>query len=285
MLRVNRLVLFMAIIFGSSVFHSCSDEPEREDLHFIVAGHVCGGPADTLGGLYKPFESYLLEKDKDTSLDFAVFTGDIVLKSDANSWNLVDKVLGKLKHKVYFAPGNQDLRDRALYEKRYGKPDQYFEKGNNLFIIWEVLNNGWNVSDEQLSEFLKLTAEKQYDNVFIFTHQVIWQDERLTPQIVLNDIEGKSAAITFYPATIQALSQNETPVYLFAGDVGGMPVGSELTIHQYKNVRLIASGMGGGKWDNVIDVTVKDGKTSVTINYLNGNKPLTITDQYVPITF
>lgn len=285
MYKAHRIALFLVIISGVWLFQSCSDEPEREDLHFIVAGHVCGGSADTIGGLYKPFESYLLQKDRDTSLDFAVFTGDIVYKCDAPSWNLIDNILKRLKHKVYFAPGNQDLRDRALYEKRYGKGDQYFERGNNLFIIWEVLNNGWNVTDEQLSEFLKLTAEKQYDNVFIFTHQVIWQDERLTPQIILNDIEGKSAAITFYPATIQALSQNETPVYLFAGDVGGQPVGSELTIHQYKNVRLIASGMGGGKWDNVIDVTVKDGKATVTINYLNGNKPLTITDQYVPITF
>jgi hypothetical protein len=254
-------------------------------MHFIVAGHVCGGINDTLGGLYPPFEKYLLNKDKDQTLDFAVFTGDIVYKCDPSSWDMVDKVIKKLTHQVYFAPGNQDLRDRALYEKRYGKTDQYFEKGNNLFIIWEVTKNGWNVSDDQLNEYLKLTADKAYDNVFIFTHQVIWYNQQLTPQTILNDIDGKAETSTFYPATIQALSQKETPVYLFAGDVGSNPAGGEISIHQYKNVRMISSGMGSGKWDNVLDIQVKDGKTTVTMEYLNGTKPITFTDQYVPIVF
>lgn len=286
MLRTNRLVQYLAIITGIVLFQSCSDEPEREDIHFIVAGHICGGLNDTLGGLYPSFETYLMKKDKDKSLDMAFFTGDIVYKCDEPSWDLVDKVIKKLKHPVYFAPGNQDLRDQALYEKRYGKTDQYFEKGNNLFIIWEVTKNGWNVSENQLNEYLKLTSEKEYDNVFIFTHQVIWYDQRLTPQTIPNDIEGKAQVSTFYPATIQALSQKETPVYLFAGDVGSNPNGGEISIHQYKNIRMISSGMGSGKWDNVLDIQVKNGKVKVTLEYLNGSKPLTFTDQqFVPIVF
>lgn len=267
------------------LFTNCSQEPEREDLHFYVAGHVCGGPFDTLGGLYKPFQAYFDKTCKDKTIDFGVFSGDIVYKCDAPTWTTIDQAIKKSPYKVYFAPGNQDLRDRALYENRYGKGNQHFEKGNCLFIVWDVLENGWNVSDKQLNEFLKLTSKKQYDNVFIFVHQVIWQDQRLTPQIIPNDIEGRAPANQFYPATIQALSQTETPVYVLAGDVGAKPIGSELTIHQYKNVRFVASGMGGGKWDNIIDVTVKDGKASINIDYLNGTKSMNIDEHYVPIVF
>lgn len=268
------------------LFTGCSEEAEQEDLHFFVAGHVCGGPADTTGGLYKPFQAYFDKTCKDKTIDFGVFSGDIVYKCDAPSWTLIDKAIEKSPFKVYFAPGNQDLRDKSLYAKRYGSGNRHFVKGNCLFITWEVTQNGWNVSDEQLNEFLKLTTKQQYDNVFIFVHQVIWQNPGFTPQIITNDSENRAPTSEFYPNTIQALSQSETPVYLFAGDVGAIPNGSELTIHKYKNIRFVASGMGGGKWDNVVDVTVKNGKANVNIHYLNGNKPMNIEDQhYVPIVF
>ncbi|MES2557650.1 MAG: metallophosphoesterase family protein [Bacteroidota bacterium] len=279
-------IYVLALLALSSLFFiGCSEEADREDLHFYVAGHVCGGPTDTTGGLYKPFQAYFDKTCKDKTMDFGVFAGDIVYKCDAPSWTLIDQAIKKSPYKVYFAPGNQDLRDGALYAKRYGNGNQHFEKGNCLFIIWDVIQNGWNVSDAQLNEFLKLTSEKEYDNVFIFVHQAIWQNPGFTPQIIPNDTEGRAPVSEFYPNTITALSQTETPVYLFAGDVGAMPVGSELTIHKYKNLRFIASGMGGGKWDNVIDVTVKNGKASVNIHYLNGQKPMNIDDHYVPIVF
>ncbi len=279
-------IYVLAFLVSISLFWvSCSETAEKDDLHFFVAGHVCGGPTDTTGGLYKPFQAYFDKTFKDKTIDFGVFAGDIVAKCDAPSWTMIDQAIKNSPYKVYFAPGNQDLRDRALYEQRYGKANQHFEKGNCLFIIWDVMENGWNVSDAQLKEFLNLTAKKQYDNVFIFVHQVIWQNPGLTPQIIPNDIEGRAAVNEFYPNAIQVLSQNETPVYLFAGDVGSTPVGSELTIHKYKNVRFIASGMGGGKWDNVVDVAVKNGKASVNIHYLNGHKPLNIDEHYVPIVF
>lgn len=280
-----KIYVLTLMILSSLFFIGCSEEQKREDLHFYVAGHVCGGPFDTLGGLYKPFQAYFDKTCKDKTIDFGVFAGDIVSKCDAPAWTMIDQAIKNSPYKVYFAPGNQDLRDRTFYENRYGNGNQHFEKGNCLFIIWEVLQNGWNVSDKQLNAFLKMTSKKKYDNVFIFVHHVIWQDQSLTPQIVSNDTEGKAPASTFYPSTIKALSQTETPVYVFAGDVGAMPVGSELTIHQYKNVRFVASGMGGGKWDNVVDVTVKNGKTSVTIDYLNGDKSICVDKLYVPIVF
>lgn len=262
---------------------ACGGKKEQNDIHFFVAGHTCGADNDTTVGMYEPFHTFLGTLSDDASIDFAVLTGDIVYDGNTDDWNAVDAILKAQKYPFYFAPGNQELKNPANYKARYGNTSRHFEKGNNLFLIWEVVGNGWNVSADQLEEFRLLSNKKSYDNIFIFTHEVIWYDQLKTPQIIPNSIDGKASYLDFYQKTLPVLSSKKTPVYLFAGDVGARAVGSELTIHSFKNMRMIASGMGGGAWDNVIDVQVKDGKTALEIRYLNGRKSLKLDKGFIHV--
>lgn len=279
-MRTNRLLISTLLV---SLIWGCAEKTEKQSLHFYVAGHTTGALDDSIPGMYTPFITYMDKTFKDTTVDFAVFTGDIVYSGTPAAWDAVDQRVDKSPYKIYFAPGNQDLTDRDLYTKRYGSGTRHFEKANNLFIIWEVFSNGWNITDRQLEEFQRLAAKKKYDNIFIFTHEVIWYDLHRTPQIIPNSIDGKAETLDFYTKTLSVLSRRTTPVYLFAGDVGSRAIGSELTIHQYKNVRMLGSGMGGGEWDNIIDIHVVNGAAKVDIHYLKDHPPLTIDKNYVPV--
>jgi len=59
---------------------------------------------------------------------------------------------------------------------------------------------------------------------------------------------------------------------MYCGDVGAFPNGDEFSYHNYKNITLISSGMGGGKRDNFVIVNVEENKiVSFKLIALNGD--------------
>jgi len=262
------------------VTSSCQEKDKKESLHFFVAGHSYGGPGTTNYPFHPPFMEYLEIAKSDSTLSFGVLTGDIVQECDTTSWNNVDDYLSAFNFDFHFAAGNHDLKNRKLFENRYGNPNYYFEKGRNLFYFVDLLESGWNISKDQTEEIRQLTEDNIFDNVFVFTHHVCWYDSIKTPQIKPNSNYGKSTKQTFYDQALPILSKIQTPIYFFAGDVGANPIGSEITLHKYKNIHLIASGMGGGKWDNIIQVFVNDGKTHIEVDYLSNQINTSIDDVY-----
>lgn len=278
---MNRIIVYLAVL---ALLTACggSNNTDDDEVHFFVAGHTCGSDQDSIVGMYPPFVDYL-EKHKKDTVDFAVLTGDIVYNGNVDDWNAVASVIKKQKYPFHLVPGYQELHDTKEFRNRYGSGNDYFEKGNNLFVTWEVVENGWNITDEQLIEFQNLAAKTAYDNIFIFVPEVIWWNMEKTPIIVPNSIDGRNEANDFYTKTLPILTSRTTPVYLFSGDVGARATGSELTMHKYKNVHMIASGMGGGMWDNFISVTIKNGQVQLNVNYLNGRKSLKLHNNYVNV--
>jgi len=275
---MNKIYL---IIISTALLFSCKPKEKPKDLHFYVAGHVYGAPGVINHPFHPPFQKYFKTTQSDTTINFAVFTGDIVQESDLRSWNSVDSLLEKSKYPVHFAPGNHDLKNRELYENRYGKPNYHFINENNLFVFWDVLPTGWNISEEQISEVEKLTKEEQVDNVFIFSHHIFWQHPKYAPRVKVNSTYGKSNDLNFYNAILPRMNQLNTPIYIFGGDVGAIQGGSYIAIHQYNNIHFIASGMGGGEWENVVEVSVKNGNTSINLLYLNDSiSPMIIDTLY-----
>lgn len=273
-----------SLLIGLSVItlalFGCSEKNAGEEsLHFLIVGHV----ADSTAGVYPPFAAVFPKTFGDTTLDFAVFTGNIVPHSDASAWNIVDAFLKPCPYDIFFAPGEKDLTNRTLYTQRYGSPDKYFERSGALFVIWDVTENGWNVSTEQKNLLLQKLSEKHFNQLFIFTSQVIWYDPIRTPQIIPNSLEGKTENLSFYSGLLQELNDLKIPVYLFAGDVGAKAVGSELTTHRFGNVRMIASGMGGGAWDNYMDVHIDKGSARVEVRYVADRPPLNLDNISIPV--
>lgn len=270
-------VSFSIIVF---LFTSCGVKKNTEEINFLVAGHVYGAPEVINKPFHPPFQNYLLQTKED--FDFAIFTGDIVQESDLKSWDSVDNFLKLLPFPVYFAPGNHDLKNRELYESRYGSGTYQFERNNNLFLFWDLLNVGWNIPEKFLIELEKKTSKKHYDNIFIFSHHLFWYDTLYTPEIIPNSLYKRDNS-TFYSQSLPQLQKLKTPIYCFGGDVGANANGSEITLHRIEDIRMIASGMGGGKMDNVITVSLKNKVPSLQINYLTNHKQLITDSLFVKI--
>lgn len=164
-------VLFLVLILAS-----CGkDDPETLEFSpishsFFIAGHTYGSPGVDNEGLHPAFKNKFNLIQNDESVDFGILTGDIVITGTEQNWNEVDVDLNELGLPVYFAAGNHDMTDRALFESRHGQTYYSFVHQSDLFIVLDPNIDEWNISGDQL-QFLQgvLNDEVQnINNIFVF---------------------------------------------------------------------------------------------------------------------
>lgn len=227
---------------------------EAKPYSFFVAGHTYGGRGMYHRGLHPPFEAkFSLINERGIELGF--LTGDIVVEPSEKDWDEVDSVLNYLNAKVYFAPGNHDIRERELYESRYGRTYYSFLHRGDLFIVLDPNIDRWNISGRQkefLDEVIRSNA-RQADNIFVFFHQLLWWDKsNKYKKVIPNSTKGMADSINFWVAIEPAFRSLPNEVYMFAGDMGGANWSDFLMYDHYENITFVASGMGSGKGDHFI---------------------------------
>ncbi len=255
------VVLFLGCLSECSIIGNLFSR--HADYAFFVAGHAYGKPGIFNGGLHLPFKEKFNLLRNDPELQFGILTGDIVYKSSVKAWDKVDVDINALGKKVYFTPGNHDVGNRALYESRYGRTYNSFVYESDLFILLDPNIDSCNISGEQLI-FLKRTLQENSEivnNIFVFFHQVLWwSPDNIYKNFKINSTEGRRETINFWDEVEPLFSSLPNPVYMFAGDVGAIPKREAWMYHTYKNINLVASGMGGGTHDNFIIVHVHENK-------------------------
>lgn len=221
-------------------------------------------------GIHPPFvQSFDWLKEKE-SLQFGVLTGDVVRRSDKASWERARQTLSSLPTKIHIAPGNHDLKDKKLFQELYSSLYYSFQEGNDLHIVLDGNEFGWNIEGEQFN-FLKevlATKTENINNIFIYVHQVIWWKD--TDGCDLNSLEGKADTLNFQERVLPLLRETNKPVYCFAGDVGAIVGKQNLCVQKDNNVFLIASGMGNEQKDHFVYVEVSpDGQVALKLIGLN----------------
>lgn len=250
------LIFFLTLM---TLFMSCEKEEVKEpailEYSFFVAGHTYGSPNMNNIGLHPPFVSKFDLIKNDSLMDFGFLTGDIVSFCTNFDWNEVDAQIVDLEMPVYFAAGNHDLENRALYETRYGSTYYSFVHENDLFITLDPNYDHWNITEVQLN-FLDSILNVHADsvkNIFVFFHQVLWwEPNNMYASIAVNSDIDKADTTNFWTEVEPRFNELDNKVYLFAGDVGAYATGDEFMYHTYDNLTLIASGMGGGVRDNFV---------------------------------
>ena len=269
---------YIGLILTFALFSCSKDECDvvKEvpiDYSFFIAGHTYGAPGVDNAGVHPPFRNKFDFIKDDESLNFGVFTGDIVPVGTIQNWDEIDQDIQELALPVYFAAGNHDITDRALYESRYGQSYYSFTNHEDLFIVLDPNIDAWNISGDQLS-FLEnvLNSEAQNaNNIFVFFHQLLWwEPDNIYQNVVLNSLAGRADTINFWSEIEPLFAELSNPFHLFAGDVGAYNTGSEFMFHQYDNITLIASGMGGNVRDNFVIIDVyEDGSVGYRLIALN----------------
>jgi len=242
---------------------------DKNSYSFYIAGHTYGNSSKPDNkGLYPKFYEKLNTLNNSKAIDFIVLTGDVVQNSTIKSWNIVKKQLQDLGMRTYISPGSHDVghgKDNAkrdIFKSMFGDTYFYFYHKNDLFIILDPnLDNG-NISGRQL-KFLNdlLETKEKVNNIFVFSHQVIWASnfrDLISPN---NSYETET---NFWPIIAPLFDIQKEQIYFIAGDVGDKINGSELFCIENNNIKYIASGMGAGKRDNYLTVQITGGNVSIT---------------------
>lgn len=248
--------------------------PEADDsgYTFLVGGHtygIPGGGADN--GIYPPFLNTLQKREGDL---FMVLTGDIVQKSIPASWDAVLAQLQPSLPPAYFVMGNHDASEYAteLFTEKFGGDYYSFDVHTERFIVLNAQHSPKSVHGEQTA-FLrgKLEDSPGIRNFFIFTHEVLWKQHARYGRVTINsnaNVENYNFWVDLFPLL---KLQPRKGIYWIAGDVG-VPWADPAAYDQLGNIHLIASGMGGNKEENFLEIQVQDGDVRIQAIPLGSGK-------------
>lgn len=230
---------------------------------FIAAGHAYGSHDGENLGLHPPFLNSL-NNGFDTSIQFMVFTGDIVNHSTAESWEQVEAEMENYNIPYYYSMGNHGTNTvgYSVFEAKYGGTYYSFDKNNDRFIVLNSTENDRSISANQL-KFLKNKIDSLGDttsNVFIFFHEIIWNSHEKYKGVKSNSRSRYDQMKNYsnYWTEVQPLLESYTKkqFYVIAGDVAGNPDAIPAFYDQWENVTLIASGMGEVEEENYMIVDI-----------------------------
>ena len=262
--------------------YSCRDhqpKPKGPDplYSFFIAGHTYGHIDSNNVGLHPPFEAKYPLINQDPFLEMGFLTGDIVRLPSEKDWEEVDSSVARIEMPVHFVAGNHDMKDRPLYESRYGDSYYYFKQHQDLFIVLDANVEEWRIDAQQLDS-LRSVLDREADsaeNIFVFFHQLLWwTPDNLFQNLNVNNIITRPDSVNFWEEVEPIFRDLSNPVFMFAGDLGAHHgLGWDAYMYYtYANITFVASGMGNYKTDNFVIVDVLPDKT---IRYrlvaLNGN--------------
>jgi len=266
-------LLFILVLFGCST-------TKKLEYSFFIAGHAYGDPDNGPKniGLHKPFKDKMEFINSQENMKHGFLLGDVVWGQ--NFWKRTKEDIDKFKMPIHVSRGNHDGK-LAYFEKLFGKSYQKFFVENDLIIVLDLNLDHWNITGDQLT-FLKNALRndgKKADNIFIFSHQVLWYDRGKFPELVPNSLHDKSKETNYWTEIEPLLTSTKKPVFVFAGDVGAFSMERrkrdkvvEYFYHKENNITYAASGMGGKVRDNIVIVDVyNDNSVGFRLVHLNGN--------------
>jgi hypothetical protein len=270
------LSLLMLSLIGGCGGRAPSTEPAVVDpeYSFFVAGHAYGEPGVDNPGVHPPFKAaFAAIQEQGAAL--GVLTGDIVWSATVADWDGVDQDLQSLGIPVYFAVGNHDMNDRALFVSRYGPTYYRFKHDEDLFVVLDSELDPCNIVGDQMAFLTNTLQQSDARYVFVFVHRLIWVVEG-TPYLMLQDkmntADGYDFHDNFWSEVVPVLRAPGVPVYVFAGDIG-VTWAQSLFYERDGNVHLVASGMGGSEEENYLMVKVGAEGVEVVAERLDG-RPL-----------
>ena len=109
------------------------------------------------------------------------------------------------------------------------------------------------------------SGENIYNNVFIFSHQVIWidADNKKFSGLLVNSEEGKAEKLNFWNEVFPVIKDIGEKAFFFAFYVGAFATQSEFFYNNFSGVDFFATGMGGGERDNFLILHVNRGKVDI----------------------
>jgi hypothetical protein len=257
------------------------DIPVKEHgFSFYSVGHLYGTPGAADDAHPHPaFAAFVPRLSEDARLAFGVLTGDLVWPPTPENYDAVTDCLDATEKPYYALPGNYDEDGGGLFEQYFGARHRYFAYKDNLFLLLDADKADDGVSDAQISMIREaLRANPQAENIFVFTHELIWLDpldDRFN-YFSPNSWEPYSAAMPtrFKEVILPLFAQTDAKLHFIAGDSGAFDNGMHIFYEEYDGVKYISSGIDGNVRDSILQFDVNtDGTTLIRPIALNGDNP------------
>ena len=276
----NAGLLFLLFMSALTVLNAQANR----SYSFISAGHAYGAHEGENTGLH-PALLQSLHSGFDSTVEFMVFTGDIVNFSTAESWLQVEKEVDSLSLRAYYVMGNHDDNQigNAVFEEKFGGLYYSFYFRGDLFIVLNSIEADRAISDNQLI-FLKEQIEQASDstgNVFIFFHELIWNSHEKYKGVRSNSRSRHDQVLAHsnYWEEVHPILMNKPGMrfFLVAGDVGGNPDAISAFYDQWDHITFLASGMGEVADENYLLVHVYE-NDSLDLELVPLNRGLSLPD-------
>ena len=250
-------------------FSKCINDSEniKDGELIIIAGHSYGHPSDDNTGTYPGFLQHL--KKKDYSKKKIILAGDIVNKANYQNFIQVQKEFQNVFEKVYVAPGNHDVGlgknpKREIFLKVFENNYDFFEVKNNIFFVLDTALESGSISNDQLALIKKnLSRNSKFNNIFIITHHVIWQNfvkKKITSGAEKNFFKGNNFESL---KKIFEDFKNFNKLIFISGDVSVTNDTTKLFCEKNENFYYLMTGMGNKNLDNYIKIFISlDGKSA-----------------------
>lgn len=238
----------------------------------IIAGHTYGETDHKNTATYPKFLEALKMnveyKIDENNFSKIILAGDIVRKAKEKNFLEVKKKLSNFSTEILVAPGNHDFGPKIETDKKHRNDFlKVFKKSytsldykNNLFLILDTASITGSFSSVQIGWIQKeINKKKDWNNIFIITHHVVWSDmmNQLGHEINPNLSEVKTNNFNDLYSILKKVNK-KINIHLFAGDINVAPTHTKLFCEKKKNIYFIATGMGNGRLDNFISLKVSD---------------------------
>ena len=231
-----------------------------KNYSFLVAGHTYGKSTGKNLGFYPKFFPILKDEISSNNDGFIIFTGDIVRKSDLESWDSIMQSLNQISIPSYFVMGNHDYSDigKNIFQAKHGNTYYSFNQSNDLFYVFDTQTRPGYLGEDQINSFKKVLSEAdKINNVFIFFHELLWVKQKLKYVHINHNNRPYRFETNFWADLFPLLKiYKQKHFYIIAGDLGGMNNSIATFFDKIENITLIASGMGGAKNENFLRVNV-----------------------------
>lgn len=253
----NILIAFSLIILTTAQLF-CQKKSIERDLYFV--GHAYGNHKkkdQTINPELKKF----INHNKNISI---VWGGDFIQKCNDSIEILNFKnTTSKLDNK--YVLGNHDnctmVKEKILFPK---KPNSFESIGKNLLLYLDANFTDKNDVDKTLAFALGLIESEKHENIFIFTHQVIFS----TSQIVLltNSRNSYELPNIFYKRLKEIMVDSEKKFHLFSGDIGAFNYMPYAFYERENNIYKYAVGLGNNSNYKILKISLND---SIKIKFLD----------------
>ena len=237
---MKKFFFILSIILSFSFSKNFASDNSSKNTRFVVVGHIYPIIED------EQKISKLIKKINSHNPDYVFVLGD----SRLDRTEVVKNFKKKIRAKIFFSPGNHDLKNLTLYEKNIGYFNKVINEKDARFILINSSESAVN-----LRNFLQGILKENFDfgPTIILTHHRIWDDTLLSNNSFEHDksfyfkeifpiIDGKVNAI---------FSGNSKRQYFRDLTDDGLSYGKQninliYWLDKIKDIDLYSVGMGDG---------------------------------------